>query len=402
MPQMSKRLVSVTPAGRTGWEVHFLAEARRAAGADVIMCSIGDHDFPTPEPSVEACVAAVRAGHHHYTGLAGRSDLLAAMARASQRSTGVATTVDNVIATVGGQGALFAAVQAASDPGDHAIVVGPYYATYPGTFSLSGVDHTVVEARAEDDFQPERAALEAALRPGTRLILINSPNNPTGAVYARQTLEAIAAFCRDNDLWLVSDEVYWTHTGAAGRHLSPLALPDMEERTLVVNSVSKSHAMTGWRVGWLRGPAPVIRRLAGFNLVVTYGIGDFVSRAVAEALDNDWGVAEVTATYERRRAMMIEALAQLDGVVVRGSCGGIYVMLDVRAIEADGERFALQLLEAENVAVMPGESFGRAATGHVRISLCQPDPVLAEAAARIARFITNHGSLRKRAAGGTS
>lgn len=401
MVEMSRRVASITPAGKTGWEVHFAAEARRAAGEEIIMCSIGDHDFPSPEESVEACVRAVRAGHHHYTGLAGLAKLRVAMAHACERSTGVATTAENVIATVGGQGALFTAVQAASDPGDHAIVVGPYYATYPGTFALSGLDYTVVEARAEDDFQPRAEALEAAVRPDTKLVLINTPNNPTGAVYSRRTLEGIAAFCRAHDLWLVSDEVYWTHAGEAG-HVSPLALPGMEERTLVVNSVSKSHAMTGWRVGWLRGPAPLIGRLGGFSLVVTYGLADFVSHAAAEALEHDWGVAEIAAIYDRRRKRMIGDLAPLDGVAVRGSHGGMYVMVDVRDIEPDGERFALGLLDAEGVAVMPGESFGEAAAGHIRISICQPDEVLDEAARRISRYIRSYGMERRHAAGGST
>ncbi|MEC9344285.1 MAG: aminotransferase class I/II-fold pyridoxal phosphate-dependent enzyme [Pseudomonadota bacterium] len=402
MPHLSQRISTIAPAGRTGWEVHFEAERRRAAGEEVIFCSIGDHDFDTPAETVEACVEAVRAGHHHYTGLAGYGPLREAIARATTHSTGVATRADNIITTVGGQGALFAAIQATLDPGEHAIVIGPYYATYPGCFRLSGNPYTVVDARPEDDFQPRRDALEAALTPGTRIVLMNSPNNPTGAVYSRETLEAIASFCRDNDLWLISDEVYWTHTGKRA-HVSPLSLEGMEPRTLVVNSVSKSHAMTGWRVGWLRAPAQAVARLTAFSLVVTYGLSDFVSRAAAEALDNEWGLAEIALTYERRRELMLAALRGLEGVTIHGSQGGMYVMLDVRAIEPDGERFAFDLLRTENVAVMPGESFGEAAAGHVRISLCQPDEVLEEAARRLARFVrASAAASSPRAAGALS
>jgi len=402
MPEISKRVGAIANAGgKNGWEVHFAAAEKAARGERVIFCSIGDHDFATPEESVEACVRSVRAGHHHYTYLAGLAELRAAMAKVSARSTGVATEVGNIIASVGGQGALFTAIQATADPGDHAIVVGPYYATYPGTFRLCGLDFTEVEARAEDDFQPRAEAIRVTLKPNTRIVLINSPNNPTGAVYSRATLEAIAQVCRDHDLWLISDEVYWTYAGEAG-HLSPLALPGMEERTVVINSVSKSHGMTGWRVGWLRAPKPMVDRLTEFNLVVTYGLADFVSHAVAEALENGWGVEEIAATYDRRRALMREAFAGLNEVVIRGSTGGMYVMLDLRAIETDGERFAFGLLDAENVAVMPGESFGHAAAGHIRISLCQPDEVLAEAAGRITRFIRTYGQSGLRRAGGMS
>ncbi len=402
MAKVSQRIASIAPAGKTGWEVYFEAERRRNAGRDIIMCSIGDHDFHTPSETVEACVEAVRAGHHHYTGLAGFEGLREAMARSSERSTGVPTGMENIITTVGGQGALFTAVQASLDHGDHAIVVGPYYATYPGCFRVGGNPYTVVDARPEDDFQPRREALEAALRPNTRALLMNSPNNPTGAVYSRETLEDIAGFCRDHDLWLLSDEVYWTHAGAAG-HISPASLEGMAERTLVINSVSKSHGMTGWRVGWLRAPKELIDRLGAFNLVVTYGLSDFVSRAAAAALDHDWGLDEIAATYERRRRTMRNALEGLEGVTIHGSQGGMYVMLDVRGIEPDGERFAFDLLDAEDVAVLPGESFGEAAAGHIRISLCQPDDVLEEAARRISGFVRSRAAAQQgRLAGAAS
>ncbi|MCB1430643.1 MAG: pyridoxal phosphate-dependent aminotransferase, partial [Nitratireductor sp.] len=311
------------------------------------------------------------------------------------RSTGVATTLEQIIVAPGGQGALFAAVHAALDPGDHAIVVGPYYATYPGTFRVACASFDVVEELAEDDFQPKRAALEAAKRPETRAVLINSPNNPTGAVYSRETLEGIAGFCRDHDLWLISDEVYWTHTGGE-QHLSPLALPGMEERTLVVNSVSKSHGMTGWRVGWMRGPKQVVDDLVNLNLVLTYGLGDFISHAVARALVAGWGVEELTQRYDARRKALISAFDGIRGAQVRGSQGGIYVMLDVSDTFESGEDFAWSLLEAEKIAVTPGEAFGRAAAGHVRISLCQDEQTLAQAASRIRNFVETRAGEAKR------
>ncbi len=154
------------------------------------MLSVGDHDFDTPSETVEACVAAVRGGHHHYTQLPGIPALREAMAKVSTRATGVATTAAQVIATPGGQSALYAAVQGVLDPGDHAVVVAPYYATYPGTFRAAGADFTVVEAAAEDGFQPRAEAIEKALTPKTKAILLNTPNNPTGAVYSRAALEA--------------------------------------------------------------------------------------------------------------------------------------------------------------------------------------------------------------------
>ncbi len=384
MPKPSSRISGIVPSGKDGWEVHFAAWDRKEAGEDIIILSVGDHDFPTPRETVEACVGALRAGHHAYTPLPGLPRLREAMAAVSTKSTGLPAAASQVIATAGGQSALYSAVQGVLDPGDHAVVVAPYYATYPGTFRAAGAEFTVVEAQSRDGFQPRAEAIEAALRESTRAILINSPNNPTGAVYTRATLQGIADLCQRRDLWLLSDEVYWTLGG--GEHVSPRSLPGMEERTLVINSMSKSHGMTGWRIGWLTGPEEMISLLVGLNLVNTYGLSDFVSRAAIEALENDFGVAEIAALYAGRRRVFLDALRGQNDVTVRGSAGGMYVMLDISAVDPDDERFAWALLDAEQISVMPGSSFGDAASSHVRISLCQPDEVLREAAGRLRRF----------------
>ena len=390
MPHPSSRISSIVPNGKGGWEVHFAGWSRKQAGEDIVMLSVGDHDFDTPSETVEACVAAVRAGHHHYTQLPGIPALREAMAKVAARATGVATTAAQVIATPGGQTALYAAVQGVLDPGDHAVVVAPYYATYPGTFRAAGADFTVVEAAAEDGFQPHAEAIEKALTPKTKAILLNTPNNPTGAVYSRAVLEAIAELCRRHDLWLLSDEVYWTLGG--GEHISPRALDGMAERTLVINSLSKSHGMTGWRIGWLTGPADFISVLISLTLVSTYGLNDFVSHAATAALENDHGVEEIAALYAKRRTVFLDAIGGINNITVRGSEGGMYVMLDIRAIDTDCERFAWGLLDAEKVTVMPGSSFGDAAAGHIRISLCQPDDILKDAANRISRYAASYGS----------
>ncbi len=388
MPKPSSRISGITPSGKDGWEVHFAAWQRLEAGEDIIMLSVGDHDFHTPTETVEAGIAALRAGHHHYTQLPGIPALREAMARISTRCTGIETSPEQVIATPGGQASLYAAVQGVLDPGDHAIVVAPYYATYPGTFRAAGADFTVVETRATDGFQPDAKAIEAAVRPNTRAMLINTPNNPTGAVYTRESLEDIADICRRHDLWLFSDEVYWTLGDS--EHLSPRALPGMDERTLVINSMSKSHGMTGWRLGWLTGPQELITLLVSLNLVTTYGLTDFVSRAAIEALNNDYGVEQIATLYAGRRRLFLDAVRGMNNVTVRGSEGGMYAMLDISAVDPDDEKFAWAFLDRENVGVMPGSSFGDAAAGHIRISLCQPEPILLEAAERLRRFVSTY------------
>ncbi|MEO3385785.1 pyridoxal phosphate-dependent aminotransferase [Mesorhizobium sp. CAU 1741] len=389
MPRLSSRVSGITPSGKDGWEVHFEASLRRQAGEPIIMLSVGDHDFHTPEATVEACVREVRAGHHHYTHLPGMPRLRAAMANVTTACTGIDTSANQILAAPGGQAALFAATLATVDPGDHAIIIAPYYATYPPTFRAAGAEFSVVEAHAERGFQPDYADIERAVRPNTRAILINTPNNPTGAVYTRETLEGIARVCREHDLWLISDEVYWTITGGR-QHLSPRSLPGMAERTLVVNSMSKSHGMTGWRIGWLTGPEDVIGTLISLNLVSTYGLPDFVSRAAIDALENGHGVADIAERYGTRRQVFLDAIRGSNHATVRGSEGGMYVMLDISAIEPDCEVFAWQLLNSEKIAVMPGGSFGDSAKGHIRISLCQPDDVLRQAATRLAQFLDSY------------
>lgn len=389
MPQPSRRISGIIPSGKDGWEIHFTAWQRRQSGEDILMLSAGDHDFDTPQETVEACIRHLREGHHHYTPLPGFPRLRQAMATISTRCTGVETSPDEVIATPGGQLALFAALQGVLDPGDHGIVVAPYYATYPGTFRAAGARFTEVEARADQGFQPDLDAIAAAIEPRTRVILINSPNNPTGAIYSRDSLEGLAEICRRHDLWLVSDEVYWSLTGTA-EHLSPRTLPSMAERTLIVNSMSKSHGMTGWRIGWLTGPTDQIRLLTSLNLVTTYGLPDFVSRAAIEALEGDYGLAPIAAIYDTRRRAFLEAIAAYPEIVVRGSQGGIYAMLDITIATPDCEAFAWKLLETERIAVMPGASFGDAARGHVRVSLCQPEERLADAARRIGALVRNY------------
>ncbi|MCV0377613.1 aminotransferase class I/II-fold pyridoxal phosphate-dependent enzyme [Nitratireductor sp.] len=387
MPKPSSRISGIVPSGKNGWEIHFAAMARKQAGDKVIMLSVGDHDFDTPAETVEACVEAVRGGHHHYTQLPGQPRLRAALAKLSEECTGIETSADEIMVTIGGQGALYAAFQAVLDPGAHAVIVSPYYATYPGTVRAAGGRFTEIETHAENNFEPSLEEIEAALEADTRAILINSPNNPTGAVYSRATIERIAEICRERDIWLLSDEVYWT-IRSDKEHVSPRALPGMKERTLVINSLSKSHGMTGWRVGWLTGPADMIAVMTNLNLVATYGLPDFTSHAATAAAENGFGVVEIAELYTKRREAFLDAVRGMSGVVVRGSEGGMYVMLDIRAIEQDCEKFAWDLLNAEDVAVLPGASFGDAAKGHIRISMCQDEETLREAAKRLERFIS--------------
>ena len=243
----------------------------------------------------------------------------------------------------------------------------------------------MVHTRADDAFQP-RADDIAAQAEGAVSLLINSPNNPTGTVYSRATLNGIADVCKAHDLWLISDEVYDTQIWE-GRHLSPRALPDMAERTLVIGSMSKSHAMTGSRCGWIVGPEQAIDQLIDLATNTTYGVPGFIQDAAEFALKVGTELeAEVAAPFARRRAL---AQRILDGQNIVGqipSQGAMYLMLDVRATGMTGEEFANALLEAHRIAVMPGESFGKAAAGHIRVAMTIADEDFATALGTLCTF----------------
>ncbi len=382
--KLSKRISGIVEAGIDGWEVHYRARALRDAGQDITMLSIGDHDQITPEPLIAAMAEGARKGHTGYMPMPGIPALRDAIAARVAQRTGAATTRDNVLVVPGGQAALFAALTAVLDPGDKALFIDPHYATYPSTIrAVSGVP-LPVSAKPEHGFQPQLSDL---LRAGpAKALLINSPNNPTGVVYSSATMNMIAAFARTNDLWLLSDEVYdgqvWN-----GAHISPRILPDMDARTLVLNSLSKSHVMTGWRLGWIIGPPDAIARMTDLAVTTTYGVPGFIQDAGLAALTHgDAQEADLTATYRRRRSIALAALNGANGITCVPPDGAMYVMLDVRTTGMSGIAFAEALLDEASIAVMPGESFGSAAAGHVRVALTVEDQRLEKAMQRIAEF----------------
>ena len=386
-PRLSARIRAITgDATDDGWGLHYRACALRDTGHDVAMLSIGDHDFPTDPGIVAACEAALAQGRHHYSDRMGEAGLRAAVAERVAARTGVATEAANVLVTLGAQGALMAAFMTALDPGDEAILIEPAYATYAQTVRAAGGVAVPVAARPEDGFQPRAEAIEAAVTPRTRAILVNSPNNPTGAVYSRETLEGVAALAEAHDLWVVSDEVYETMVWE-GAPLSIRSLPGMAARTMVAGSASKSHGMTGWRMGWLVAPEAAADAGADYMLAASYGLPPFLQDATAQALREGGEIEQgIAATYRARRAAALDALADAAPLRVVPPEGGMVVLLDVRAVSASGEVFAQRLLDAQRIALMPGESFGAAAAGHVRVSLCLPEQPLAEACRRLVAF----------------
>ena len=383
---LSNRILDLAGGG-DAWAVYFAAREMKAAGEAVIELTVGEHDFPTPSAILDAMAAAAQDGHTGYAEIPGVPALRQAVARRVTERTGVATGPENVLITPGGQAALFAAHTAVLDPGQTGLFIDPYYATYPGTIRATGAEPVAVAARPEDGFAPRARALAAAARKtGAKSLLINTPNNPTGAIYGRDVLEAIAGVCQAQDLWLISDEVYDTMIWD-GQHLSPRALPDMAERTLVVGSMSKSFAMTGSRVGWIVGPETTIAGLSNLAIHTTYGVPGYIQDAAVFALRAGPALeAEVSAPFRRRRAQAQGQLARQTLVKSIPAQGAMYLLLDIRATGFSGLDFARRLLEAERIAVMPGESFGAAAAGHVRVALTAADDSIADALARLIAF----------------
>lgn len=385
--RLSSRIEAVTQGGSDGWDVHYRARALQAQGREVVMLTVGDHDIKADASVIDAMSASARGGNLGYAPTIGIPALRAVLAERLAAATGAPAAADNVLVTAGGQAALFFSMMAVLDPGDTCLLVDPYYATFPLTVRAASGRVATVAAPAETGFVPLAEAIDAtAAASGARALLINSPNNPTGAVYDRAALEAIAEVCRARDLWLISDELYDSQV-FDGEHVSPRSLAGMAERTIVIGSMSKSHAMTGFRIGWLLGPKALVARAGEFAIAATYGTPGFIQDAALHALTAQDGMeARIAARYRRRRDLALAALEGARGVHVHRPRGGMYLMLDIRPTGLSGLDFALGLLEAEGVAVMPGESFGGAAAGHLRVALTVPEDELVPALRRLAAY----------------
>ena len=385
--ELSERIKNINGGGSDGWDVFNRARQMIADGIPVVELTIGEHDIRTGPAILEAMNKAAMGGHTGYATVPGTHALRETVAARIQARTGVPTTKDNILITPGGQAALFAAHTAVCDAGDVALYIDPYYATYPGTIRGVGAIPRVVGTSPDTAFQPTAAALNDAAN-GAKSLLVNTPNNPTGVVYSTETLQAIADTCIANDLWLISDEVYDTQVWE-GTHVSPRSLPDMAERTLVVGSMSKSHAMTGSRVGWICGPEAAIAEMINLATNTTYGVPGYIQDGADFALNQGDAVEEeVAAPFRRRRDLSMQVLAGQNVVRAVPAQGAMYIMLDIRATGMDGETFAYALLDAEHVAVMPGESFGKAAAGHVRVAMTIDDTLYLDALTRLIGFAT--------------
>jgi len=376
----------VAGRGSGAWAVHIEARRRAEAGEDVIFLTVGDPDQAPPAALIDATISALRRHRTGYAGILGFPELREAIAARVARRSGRPCMPDNIAVVPGAQGGLYCALQCLAGPGDEVVVPEPIYATYEAVIGACGARMVTVPLRPEAAFHPDLDAIAAAIGPKTRVIWINSPHNPTGAVFTREEVEAIAALCREHDLWLVSDEVY-EDLAFARPHTGAWSLPGMAERTVVVSSLSKSHAVPAFRFGWIVGPPELATHLFNLLLSMTYGGPAFIQEGALAAFEEELPeVAALREDYRRRAELMSGILDAAPNCRVTPPEGGMFVLLDVRGTGLSADAFALRLLEGERVAVLPCDGFGPSAIGHLRIALSAPDVRLAEAGQRIVRF----------------
>ncbi|UQR61479.1 pyridoxal phosphate-dependent aminotransferase [Bradyrhizobium sp. C-145] len=368
------------------WDIHFMAAEKRIRGERIILLTVGNTDFPSPKVAIDAVHESLAAGRTNYSPSAGSIPIREAISRLHARKTGQAIDADQVIVTIGAQNALLTAALCIVEPGDQVLVPEPMYPTYPGTIAAAGGEIVSIRSPSKNGFHPLIDEIEASIGPRTCAIFLATPNNPTGAVYTREELSTIATLCHKHDLWLVSDEVY-DELVYEGRHVSPSVLSGMAERTICIGSLSKSHAMPGWRIGWMIGPQQLADHAGQIAICSTYGTPTFLQDAAVITLEQlPRGVPELKAAYRRRRDRLCDWIDTVSVLTCHRPEGGMFVMLDARATGLSAYDFAKGLLLEEGVAILPADAFGDSATGYLRISLGAADAVIDEAALRLSRY----------------
>jgi len=375
--------------GSAKWDLHFRARDLAAAGRDILEFTIGEPDVPTPQALIDATTAAMQSGRTGYSNGRGEPETVAAIARRYAARRGRPIGTDQVICIPGTQTALYAILRTLVQEGDEVLLGDPHYATYEGLIAQTGATHVPVPLRPEHSFRLQAADVAARLTPRSRVLFLNTPHNPTGAVLRREDLAALGELARAHDLWIVSDEVYEDLVFPGVTFTSPMDLPALAERTVCAASISKSHAAPGFRSGWVVGPVEFISRMLPLAETMLFGAQPFIADMTAIAVSQPSAVAAgMTERFARRAAMFVEGLEGVAGLRVHHPEAGMFTLIDVRATGLSGVAFANSLLEEQNVAVMPGESFGPSAAGWLRISLTQEDARTAEAIRRIAAHAT--------------
>lgn len=379
MPGLSARVNSLKASST----VAFAARAKELArqGVDVISMTAGEPDFLPPEHVLEAAREGIRLGLTKYTATEGTAELREAVAAKFKRENGLTYAPDQVLVSNGGKQTLYNAFMSVIEPGDEVVIVAPFWVSYPAQVELAGGVPVVVTARAEDVFVPDLDAVRAAITPRTKVLLINSPSNPTGAVFPPELVRGYAELAEEHDLWLFSDDLY-EHLVYDGEFST--AATYVPHRTLIVHGASKGYALTGWRIGFGAGPKPLIAAMNRLQGQTTSGANSLAQYATVAALNEVEKTAAfqamTRAAYRERRDVLVSGLNRL-GLSTPLPAGAFYVMADTTSIDPDEERAAIKLLDEARVAVVPGTDF--LAPGKVRMSYATSLDQIREALQRI-------------------
>jgi arginine:pyruvate transaminase len=369
--------------GSDVWQIHDEAVARQQAGDDIILLSVGDPDFPTPDYIAEHTVAQINRGRTHYSPPGGEPALLAAIAELETRITGKRFAPEQFVVFPGATASLYAVFASIANAGDEVIVPEPMYAGYRGLFDAIGISDVAVPLSLPD-FELDATKIFDAVTSRTRAVLVNTPGNPCGNLIPPETLAELAQGLREREIWLVCDEVYSLITFESP-HMSLLRSTEDLRNVVVIDGLSKSHAMSGWRIGWAVAPSPLVEQLIRVANATLFGTCQFVQDGAAYALANDApDVEKMRQEYLKRRDYAIERLDGIPELTHFKPRGGMFIMVDTSAVANDGADFARRLLDEAGISCIPGRGFGASAASYVRISLTHPVEILREVFDRIA------------------
>ncbi|SDJ44339.1 L-aspartate aminotransferase apoenzyme [Frankineae bacterium MT45] len=373
------------------------AKALKAAGRPVIGFGAGEPDFPTPGYIVDAAVrAAHEPRHHRYSPVPGLPELRSAVADKTLRDTGYHVDPAQVLITNGGKQAVYNTFATLLNPGDEVIVIAPYWTTYPEAIALAGGKTVVVNTDETTGYLASVEQLEAAVTPRTKVLLFVSPSNPTGAVYPADQVAAIGAWAAGHDLWVVTDEIYEHLIYGDAKNVSIATVaPELGDKVVILNGVAKTYAMTGWRVGWMIGPADVIKGASNLQSHATSNVSNVAQMAALAAVSGDLSaVADMRKAFDRRRLTIVSMLSDIPGIVCPTPEGAFYVYPSVKGllgkslhgrVSTTSAELATTILEEAEVAVVPGEAFGT--PGYLRLSYALGDDDLVEGISRIAKLV---------------
>ena len=396
LKRISSRIAAIAESATL--KVDAKAKSLQAAGRPVISYAAGEPDFPTPAHIVEAALAAVSdPKNHRYTPAAGLPDLREAIAAKTKRDSGLDVPATQVVVTNGGKQAVYQAFATLLDPGDEVLVPAPYWTTYPEAIALAGGRQVDVFAGADQNYLVTVEQLEAARTPKTKVLLFVSPSNPTGAVYSPEQTKAIGEWADQHGLWVISDEIYQNLTYDGVKAVSIVeAVPALADRTILVNGVAKTYAMTGWRLGWMVGPADAMKAAANLQSHLTSNVSNISQKAALAALTGPQEcVEEMRQAFDRRRKLMVAELNKIEGIHAPTPQGAFYVYADVRGLLGktwDGVtpttslELADMILDKAEVAVVPGEAFGP--SGYLRLSYALGDEPLLEGIQRLQKLFS--------------